>query len=380
MQKILVIYTSHTIGHKKIADNIAYWLKTLGNQVIMHDALDPRKQDSRTQRFLKIHSWVNMHAPFIWRWLYFHGHKLTSWLREPAAKQYANQFLELLKQVEPDLVITTQVSPSAVMQVLKKSGQWKGKWAIAFSDYHFHPYWQFSMADSYIVNINLQKQILQKMGIAPQQIIVGGMWLPPRAEVVRSQALFKLGLNENDRVILVSAGSTAWLNFDPVISALTGTIKLAEKQGIIVRPIIVCGKNEHLKNKLQKQGGKNWIILGWVEDMQTLYAISSLYITKPGGLSIAESLQWNLPCFIPFTLPGQEELNIRFLEKRGLIVNLAKIWHGNWPELIVRELQSSAMRQHLASEHKSEETIGSHSAGKIANMLHFLFHEGEKSV
>lgn len=51
-------------------------------------------------------------------------------------------------------------------------------------------------------------------------------------------------------------------------------------------------------------------------------------ISKPGGLTVTESIVKNIPLIIPFAIPGQENENIDFLTKEGYalcIRDLSKI-------------------------------------------------------
>ncbi|MBF0489131.1 MAG: hypothetical protein HQL15_00750 [Candidatus Omnitrophica bacterium] len=55
-------------------------------------------------------------------------------------------------------------------------------------------------------------------------------------------------------------------------------------------------------------------ILGLVHNMPELMAASDVMVTKPGGLSIAESLVKKLPLVFFSAIPGQETGNIKVLK------------------------------------------------------------------
>lgn len=40
---------------------------------------------------------------------------------------------------------------------------------------------------------------------------------------------------------------------------------------------------------------------------------SVLLISKPGGLTVSEAINKNLPIIIPFSYPGQEKDNVHFI-------------------------------------------------------------------
>ena len=82
--------------------------------------------------------------------------------------------------------------------------------------------------------------------------------------------------------------------------------------------ISICGKNKTLLNDVKKIKTNNKVsmhILGFVNDMEKLMAISDILVTKPGGLTITEALSRKVPLVIINPLPGQETKNTEFLLK-----------------------------------------------------------------
>lgn len=51
----------------------------------------------------------------------------------------------------------------------------------------------------------------------------------------------------------------------------------------------------------------------FTENINELMAMSDLIISKPGGVTLTESMAMNLPIAIREYLPGQEERNIQFI-------------------------------------------------------------------
>ena len=86
---------------------------------------------------------------------------------------------------------------------------------------------------------------------------------------------------------------------------------------------MVCGKNNHLKNMLTKYCNDNQFenkklhILGFTKDISYLMDYCDVIISKPGGLTVTESIVKNIPLIIPFAIPGQENENIDFLTSEG---------------------------------------------------------------
>ena len=82
-----------------------------------------------------------------------------------------------------------------------------------------------------------------------------------------------------------------------------------------------------LNEELEKTNNKNkndLHIYKYTTNVPELMKISSLVVTKPGGLTSSESLVSKLPMIIINPIPGQEEENAEFLEKSGVGVWLKK--------------------------------------------------------
>ena len=65
-------------------------------------------------------------------------------------------------------------------------------------------------------------------------------------------------------------------------------------------------------------------VLKYSNDVPDLMHISSLVVTKPGGLTSSESLASHLPIIIINPIPGQEEENAEFLENSGAAIWIKK--------------------------------------------------------
>ncbi len=97
-----------------------------------------------------------------------------------------------------------------------------------------------------------------------------------------------------------------------------------------IQVIAIAGKNEKLKDAfdkivIEKHKEKDIKVLPFTTMVPELMSISSLVITKPGGLTTSESLASHLPLIIINPIPGQEEENAEFLEQYGCGVWLKNI-------------------------------------------------------
>ncbi len=347
-KKILLLYTSHTLGHKSIAENIAYHLDKAGYEIKLADILEIQS-GSLTEWGGKVHRFVIQHLPWFWSFLYtsqwFTNFTLPYRL-SVASKNY-QKTLELIQEFEPACIITTQTSASAVVAYLKQKGLYSGKFGIAFSDYHLHRYWLYWQADFYLANTVEQQEDMVELGIPQEKIFVCGVVLKDKPEVDTSKIKLQLGIGPHEKIVLVMSGSFGF-GLDKDLIANIGKNKN-------VRVVVVTGRNKSVYDDLQKLFvDSNVTILGFYEPMDELYAISDVMITKPGGLSIAESLRWHVPLMVVYMLPGQEELNYSFLTEKGLIM----------PEPIAiadevaEELSGGAFKKALHQNHTIDQIVG----------------------
>lgn len=61
-------------------------------------------------------------------------------------------------------------------------------------------------------------------------------------------------------------------------------------------------------------------LLFFVNNVEDYMHISDLIVTKPGGLTIAESLACHLPMAIYNAYPGQEQYNVKFLLRHNAAI------------------------------------------------------------
>lgn len=371
-KRILILYTSIGLGHKYIAINIGYYLEQAGYEVKYHDVLKLQSgiMVSVGEWF---HSLINRRFPFVWRWLYLSKifSASTRWLRVPLAGSNCENVKQVIQEFHPDMVIATQTSASAPMAYLKRHGLYKGKFVIAFSDYHFHPYWEYKEADLYLTNIEEQKNALVKLGTDPKKISQIGITLKPQEQVDAQAVKQKLGLTGKS-IYLMSSGSLG-IGFPESLLIQFAEELTQTKQN--VQLVVVCGKNEKMKERLSgivEQNKLNMTVLGFYEPMEELYSITEVFLTKPGGLTTAEALRDNVKLLTTHFLPGQEELNYKFLSLRGLIHPIPNPMTAENLVKVAAELESKKIE---VENSNSIEITQKNSEGKaLIKSIENLFH------
>ncbi len=376
MKKILILYTSVGLGHKFIAENIAYHLEQAGYQILLHDIL--QVQEGMLVNFgTWLHSFINRRLPFVWRWLYFSNlvNFISLPLRVPLAKGNSQNLEKIVNEFKPDCILSTQTTASAATASLIEQKKFAGKLVIAFSDYHLHKFWLYPQADFYLANIEEQKQEMIKLGIDENKIAVCGITLRPMEPIAKQVVKQNIGIqanqNSNEKIVIFGSGSLG-IGFN--VELLKSYLQKLVTIDSAVNVLVLCGKNESLKHELIKLNLPNVFPLGFYKNPSELYQIGDILLTKPGGLTIAEALQAGIKIQITHTLPGQEEPNYEYLLKNKLVYPV--------PEPLTAENLVQATTQLLKVDDNHSETI---SVEKITNAgqegqilkqsINRLFHE-----
>ena len=94
--------------------------------------------------------------------------------------------------------------------------------------------------------------------------------------------------------------------------------------------------NNNFKELVEKTHSQNRVrVLDYTNKVPELMSISTIVVTKPGGLTTSESLASDLPMLVINPIPGQEEENAEFLEAHNVAVWLKK---NDEPNTVINDL------------------------------------------
>jgi processive 1,2-diacylglycerol beta-glucosyltransferase len=225
-------------------------------------------------------------------------------------------------------VLATHFISEAVLENYRRKKKKQFRIAVTLTDYEFHPVWIVSNVDLYFTANDEVKSSLLFYSISSEKIVVSGIPIHPRfsEKKDRKELLAKYGLNDHSPLILISAGSFGVTPLGEVIADF-GAIE--DEFQIMV----VCGNNAELRKDLEiKRESEPRLkkVFGFVDFMDELMAISDLLITKPGGITVSESMAMGVPMIFIEPIPGQEEANADYLIEQGAGVkarNLSVLLH-----------------------------------------------------
>lgn len=285
----------------------------------------------------------------------------------------ASKLKKLLKERKPDLIIGTHPFPMIALSTLKKKYPYRNAFNSFFvpplisvlTDYTAHSTYIQDEIDYYIAGDEYVKEVLISEGvdgdkIKPYGIPVEKSFLEHRE---KSVVLEELGLAPDKFTVLLMGGSFGAGNIKDTLKEL---LEIDRDFQIIV----ITGRNETLKEKLEKSLEKHTIdknisILGFTQDMNDILSAVDIIVSKPGGLTTTECLLKELPMIIPYYIPGQEEENMDFLSNCGAALRTSKKFTIS---VLLKVLIDNPMRMELL-KNNIKSVKKQNTAEDIANLV-----------
>lgn len=236
----------------------------------------------------------------------------------------------LLEEKRPDLIVCTHALPAYMVNFLKERNKLHTPVVNIYTDFFIHSFWGIKHIDFHFVATLQMKEFLRKKGVPNERIFVTGI---PVHDKFRKKTKPNLPCLKPQMRVLLSGGNLGVGGLENVIRKIKNT---DFKENI--QFYILCGKNQKLFKKLKRLNKNHIVPLPYIqsrEEMSHLYDKIDAILTKPGGVTISESLFQRKPIFIFDALPGQEKINLKELMDLGVAFPLSK---GNLCEGLLKTL------------------------------------------
>ena len=333
--KILIFYASYGGGHLKAAESINECiLNNYKNENIEVELIDCMKYVNKTIEKMTTAAYREMAKKMPWAWgkIYNDSQKgPLAHISSRSNKIMAIKLLHLLREKQPDLIISTHPFGSQMCSYLKRKKKINAKIATILTDFAPHSQWLVGSdyTDYFFVAHNKMKSYLLSQNIAESKIFVTGIPLSNKflCKYDRNDVLENFELKDNKFNILFFGGGEFGLGKTRTIEIFEEFTKFAKSRDFQV--IGIAGKNEKMKlafENIVKENNceENVKVLEFTNKVPELMSISDLVVTKPGGMTTTESLASELPMIIINPIPGQEVENAEFLESKNIAIWLRK--------------------------------------------------------
>ena len=314
--KILIFYASYGGGHLNAAKSIkdCINIKYKNNDV---ELIDCMKYVNKAIEKVTTAAYREMakKAPWAWGKIYSDSQKgPLAHISSRSNQILAVKLLKLLREKQPDLIISTHPFGSQMCSYLKRKGKITAKIATIMTDFAPHDQWLVGhdFTDYFFVANDKMKQYLIEKNIPENEIYVSGIPISNRflKDYDKTQILEKYGLSNKKKTVLFFGGGEFGLGRTKTAQIFEDFVTANSN----IQIIAIAGKNPKMKESFEdivnNTHNSNFVkILEFTNEVPELMSVSDLVVTKPGGLTTSESLASHLPMVIINPIPGQEEEN-----------------------------------------------------------------------
>ncbi len=315
MKKILIVSLRAGMGHIKSAQA----LKEAGKKIMPRTKIEAIDLMDYSLPNIKLgygdlYIEIAKRAPDLYSFFYKTLYSM------PEAKLHAlidklssRKFLKYLKNFAPDVLICTNFVPAKIAEYYRKENNLNFPIVVTVTDFEAHPLWLVDKADLYAVASEEIKYYLTQKGVDPNKIIISGIPVGMIFSVKKPRAILRKKHNFDEKlpIIAISAGAFG-------VVSVKDVIKKIDLLPYNFQILAICGNNKGLLKDLEKESFRKDVkIVGYTDFMDEIMQISDLFISKPGGITVSESLAKELPLLIYQPIPGQEEANSDYLLEQG---------------------------------------------------------------
>ncbi len=325
--RILILTTPHGAAHLRAAEALRQALAALPAPVPA-EVVDTLKHCTAWFR-----AYYNSYVipltlwPSLWRWIESKQSQSVSTGPQGFYRRGAQPLFRFLRDYRPDVVIATEIGACELVVLYKRESK-ANFLLVGVELMDFNRAWVQPEVDLYLTTHADLAAELVATGAPASSVVTTGQPIDPAFASLpsRAEAREKLGVKPDAIQILALFGSQGFGDPDLIVRE---TLKVP----LPVEIVLVTGRNEHLRKRLEKTFGHlpQVRVLGWVNNIQEWMVASDLMISKPGGGTLNEGFACGLPMLAFNPLPGNEERTCRWIEKWG-----AGIWMKKPEDLVPR--------------------------------------------
>ena len=331
--KVLIFYASYGGGHLNAAKSIENCIKNNYKNIDV-EMIDCMKYVNKTIEKITTAAYREMAKKMPWAWgrIYSDAQKgPLAHITSRSNKIMAIKLLQLLRQKNPDLIISTHPFGSQMCSYLKRKNKITAKIATILTDFAPHDQWLVGheFTDYFFVAHNKMKEYLISKNVNKNNIYVTGIPISNRFQKKynKNEILQEFNLSKEKFTVLFFGGGEFGLGKTRTSQIFEDFVRETKIHNIQI--IAISGKNPKMKDSFEEivtnnKAKENVVILEFTNKVPELMSISNIVVTKPGGLTTSESLASHLPMVVINPIPGQEEENAEFLESKGIAVWIKK--------------------------------------------------------
>ncbi len=317
--KILVLTLSFGSGHVRAAQAVAdeLSLQAPGSQVFVMDALAQCRPFFRA--FYEWPYWLMLrYAPGLWD--RFSTARVNR-KHEGTAPAWAFQIgcpkvFETIRRFNPEVIVAAEVAACEMAVIARRIGLTQAPILNVITDYEAEAIWVKPEVDAFAVPDENVRAELIAWGAPASRISLCGIPVnrgfdtaPDPARTIQN---FQ-GVNDEAPIVLLMGGGMGPTRMDEVVR------RLAEHK-VPMHIVAVAGKDKRAHRKLKRlivERPVSLTVLSWTDNVAALMQAAAILVTKPGGVTIAESAVCSLPTVFFNPIPGAEFVNAKRVVDAG---------------------------------------------------------------
>lgn len=318
MTDVLILTASFGMGHKSVSNALKEQIESEYKNVIVDIAdileiVNPKVKDLSS----KMYSELTESYPLVYNKLYdIKVKNKNNIIDNIFSNLYYKKFYEYMEIMNPKLIISTFPLCSSFVAKIKEEYNDNVSLITVITDVVDSWEWIYEGTNKYLVPTESIKNKLIDKGVDKNIILVTG--IPVKKEFINENVNFSI--NDKTTILVVLSG------IEYISNELLN--RLNEYNDFKIK--IVTGRNEKLYKRLNELQYSNIEIYGYVNNLDEMMDESIFIVTKPGGVTIFEAINKELPLIILNSNIGQEKGNIEFVKqnKIGIIIdNLDNLPH-----------------------------------------------------
>ncbi len=351
--RVLILSAKTGGGHMRAAQALEEVIKNQdpGNEVLTIDGLE-YVNHYFNKAVVEGYKFSAMKLPKMYGILYHasNNDSGTYKLVQRTNSHFAKKFIPLLTEFRPDVIVSTHPFMSIMCSRLREKGVTNIPLISIITDFAPHAAYINPCVSEYIVSSAQMVDALEELGVDRNIVHPVGIPIPPiffESDSEKDAHLAEMGFDPSKKTVLVMAGSFGVTDILKIYESLND-VKLD------FQIIVITGRNQKLFNafntiingtpsmrvgdiqvnfevhdEVLRRDAKIRLtkptkLIYFTDEVHKYMHIADLIITKPGGLTVTESLASCLPMVLFRGIPGQETDNTEYLTANNLAVSIQK--------------------------------------------------------
>jgi 1,2-diacylglycerol 3-beta-galactosyltransferase len=370
-KRALLLISDTGGGHRSAANAIAAALQEMSSP----NTFEPRIEDVAAHCAFPLtqlglgYSMALRYAPPVYGALYYatNGRRRYRALVRFCEPLYRERLRDLFLSYRPDVIVSVHpLLNHAALRARDDARMQHVPVVTVITDLgKVHESWLVPDADAVVVPAREVYQRALSRGVPPARLHLLGHPIHPKFDDVtgsKAELRAQLKLRADASIVMLMAGGEGGGKL------LSTTMALARAR-MPIELVVVCGRNEHLEQKLSELAASlptPLHVLGFTNKIPEYFRAVDLLVTKAGPGTLAEANAAQLPVVVYDYVPGQERGNVDFVRHNDLGVIALKSAAG--VVSAVRTLIRAPDR--LATiRHNQEIVAPRHSSRRIAALI-----------